>query len=54
MPSKASTVQRLELELKNIKEAFEDYISSSKQLEDGLDKELAEMRTLSSLLCSLR
>ena len=40
------TAAELETELKNVKAAFEEYISSSKELEEGLDKELTEMRKL--------
>ena len=38
-------VFELELELRNMKEAFEEYVASSQQLEDGLDSELADLRT---------
>jgi hypothetical protein len=38
------TVSELEDELKNVKSAFEEYIESSKELEEGLDRELSEMR----------
>lgn len=41
----AARVQELELELKNLRVAFEEYIGSSRELEDGLDRELADMRT---------
>lgn len=40
----ASRVRELEYELTNLRNAFEEYISSSRELEDGLDKELAGMR----------
>ena len=40
----ASRVKELEFELANLRNAFEEYISSSRELEDGLDKELAGMR----------
>ena len=36
--------QQLEAELLEVRVAFEDYIKSSKELEDGLDHELREMR----------
>jgi hypothetical protein len=42
-PKKKSDVQELEQELSNIRSAFEDYINSSKELEDGLDCELGDM-----------
>jgi phage shock protein A len=42
-PSKGADVQELERELSNIRSAFEEYIKSSKELEDGLDFELADM-----------
>lgn len=42
-PSKNADVQELEKELSNIRSAFEEYINSSKELEDGLDSELADM-----------
>lgn len=41
--SKNADVQELEKELSNIRSAFEDYINSSKELEDGLDCELADL-----------
>ena len=38
-------IRELEQELKNIRTAFEDYIVSSRQLEDGLERELSDRRT---------
>ena len=40
------SVHKLESELKTVKTAFEDYIKSSKDIEDGFDKELTELRKL--------
>ena len=45
MTTDSATVAELEAELKNIRAAFEEYIASSRELEDGLDRELADMRT---------
>lgn len=42
------SVNVIERELKTIKAAFQDYISTSKELEDGMDKELKEMRKFDS------
>jgi len=36
-------VRELELELSNIRKAFEDYIANSRDLEEGLDTELGAM-----------
>lgn len=41
----AERVEQLEAELKEVRAAFEEYIQSSKELEDGLDKELSDLRT---------
>jgi hypothetical protein len=43
--SATARVQELELELSNLREAFEEYIESSRELESGLDRELIDMRT---------
>ena len=45
MGGDSARVHELELELKNLRVAFEEYIGSSRELEDGLDRELADMRT---------
>jgi hypothetical protein len=45
MRGDSARVQELELELRNLRVAFEEYIGSSRELEDGLDRELADMRT---------
>ena len=42
--NQTENIFKLETELKTVKTAFEDYIASSKELEDGFDKELSEMR----------
>jgi hypothetical protein len=38
-------VQELEAELGNIRQAFEEYIATTQDLEIDLDKELQDMRT---------
>lgn len=38
-------VQTLETELGNIRQAFEEYIATTQDLEIDLDKELQDMRT---------
>jgi chromosome segregation ATPase len=45
MTSYPARVQELEMELSNLREAFEEYIESSRELENGLDRELVDMRT---------
>lgn len=37
-------VAELEVELKEVRTAFEEYIASSKELEAGLDSELNQLR----------
>jgi hypothetical protein len=49
-PRKNADVHELEQELSNIRSAFEEYINSSKELEGGLDCELADMSTYSKEL----
>jgi hypothetical protein len=46
MMHESARVQELELELMEIRAAFEEYITSSRELENGLDGELGDMRTL--------
>ena len=38
-------VVELEAELKQVRETYEQYVSSTKGIEEELDKELADMRT---------
>lgn len=52
----AERVVELEAELKEVRAAFEEYITSSKELEAGLDKELSDLRkskTLTSSKCDV-
>ena len=51
--SKNADVQELEKELSNIRSAFEDYINSSKELEDGLDCELADLSKLKRITLTM-
>jgi hypothetical protein len=44
----ALRVQELETELGSIRQAFEEYIATTQDLEIDLDKELQDMRKLSS------
>jgi len=48
MKSKSSVPQlriaELEAELREVRSAFEEYITSSKELEAGLDAELTQLR----------
>ena len=46
MMHESARVQELEFELGEIRAAFEEYITSSRELENGLDGELGDMRTL--------
>jgi hypothetical protein len=38
-------VVELEAELKEVREAFDQYVSSTNGIEEGLDEQLTEMRT---------
>ena len=42
----SARIQELEEELVEVRAAFEDYIASSRELENGLDTELQNMSTL--------
>ena len=45
----APTVAEREAELVALQNAFDEYIASSRELEEELDAELAKLRTLSAL-----
>ena len=43
----AERVVELEAELKDVKEAFEQYVANTQELEEGLDQELSDLRKYS-------
>ena len=52
--SMSPTMAEREAELAALQSAFDEYIASSRELEEELDAELAKMRTCAPTLCLLR